>query len=418
MNEKNPEEIAYRRKAFKLFDQGKSVAQIRNLIPRSGSWVYKWKRRFAHQRWHALDSLPKAPHSSAHQYPQSTVDLVLRLRQQFARSSVGLIGARAIRQEVKRRHLLRVVPSVVTINRWLKQASLIPTASLPGEDPYYPQPHLPENCVLLSCDWISRYLEGGEKPYALHTIDAQTHALCQTISTDKTTEALSHHILQAFTELGLPDFLQIDNDGAFTNLGKNQRVFGRFLRLLLYLGVEPLFIPPGEPKRNSLVEGVNHLWARSFFDKAHFTSGAQLKRKSPKFLSWYDSYAPPRLGGLSVEEAQRGVKRRKLKARERRSLPDHLTLTAGRIHFIRRVDERGEIRLLNESWKVSKRLGGEYVWATVDLTTQRLQLSYRKSDRARAKLIKQYDYGVAEPVKRLLPQYRRRLRRVKVLGIM
>jgi len=418
MNEKNPEEIEYRRKAFKLFDQGKSVAQIRRLIPRSGSWVYKWKRRFAHQRWHALESLPKAPHSSSHQYPQSTVDLVLRLRQQFARSSVGLIGARAIRQEVRRRHLLRVVPSLVTINRWLKQAGLLPTANLPGEDPYYPQPHLPENCVLHSCDWISRYLEGGEKPYALHTIDAQTHALCQTISTDKTTDALIHHILQAFTELGLPDFLQLDNDGAFTNLGKHQRVFGRFLRLLLYLGVEPIFIPPGEPKRNSLVEGVNHLWAQSFFDKDHFTSVAQLKRKSPKFLSWYDSYAPPRLGGRSVAEAQRGVKRRKLKERERRSIPDHLPLTAGRIHFIRRVDERGEVRLLNESWKVSQRLVGEYVWATIDLTEQHLQISYRKSDRAQAKRIKQYDYGVAEPGKRLLPQYRRRARRVKVLGIL
>jgi putative transposase len=417
MNEKNPQEITYRRKAFKLFDQGKSVAQIRNLIPRSGSWVYKWKRRFAQRRWHALDSLPKAPHSSAHKYEQSTVKLVLRLRQHFARSAVGLIGARAIRQEVLRRRLLRRVPSILTINRWLKQAGLIPTASRPEADPYYPQPRLPEDCVLLSCDWISRYLAGGEKPYALHTIDARTHALCQTISTAKTTESLLHHILQAFTEMGLADFVQIDNDGAFTNLGKNQRVFGRFLRVLLYLGVEPLFIPPGEPKRNSLVEGVNHLWAQSFFDKAHFPSVAHLKRKSPQFLAWYDRYAPPRLGGLSVGEAKRGVKRRRLKVSERRAIPHPLPLTQGRIHFIRRVDERGEIRILNESWKVSKRLAGEYVWATVDLKEQRLKITYRKSERAQAKLIKQYDYCVAEPVKRVLPQYRRRARRVKVLGI-
>lgn len=417
MNEKNPEEIAYRRKAFKLLDKGKSVAQIRKLIPRSGSWVYKWKRRFEQKRWQALDSLPKAPHSSAHPYAPSTVKLVLRLRQHLARASVGLIGARAIRQELRRRRLLRVVPAMVTINRWLKQAGLIPTASLPGEDPYYPQLHLPEPCALLSCDWISRYRKGGEKPYALHTIDAQTHALGQTIRTDKSTASLLHHILQAFTELGLPDFLQIDTDGAFTNLGKQSRVFGRFIRVLLSLGVEPLFIPPGEPHRNSLVEGVNHLWARSFFDKNPFTSVAQLKRKSPKFLSWYDRYAPPRLGGLSVGEAKRGVKRRKLTARERRSIPDQVPLIAGRLHFIRRVDKRGAIRLLNESWKVSKRLGGEYGWATVDLTVQRLTIYYRKSERAQAKLIKQHAYGVAAPVKRVLPQYRRRARRVNVLRI-
>jgi putative transposase len=417
MNEKNSEEIAYRRKLFKLFDQGKSVAQILPLIPHSRSWVYKGKRRFAHQRWHAVDSLPKAPHSSAHQYAQSTVTLVLRLRRHFVRSAVGLIGARALRQELLRRRLLRVVPALGTIKRWLKQAGLIPTASLPAEAPYYPQPHLPEDYVLLSCDWLSRYLEGGEKPYAMHTIDAQTHALCQTISTDKTTEALLHHILQAFTELGLPDCLQLDNDGAFTNLGKRVRVFGRFTRLLLYLGGEPLFIPPGEPKRNSLVEGVTHLWVQSFFDKAHFTSVAHLKRKSPKFCSWYETYAPPRLGGRSVAEANRGVKRRKLTASERRSIPEQLPLTAGRIHFIRRVDERGEIRLLNEQRKVSKRLAGEYVWATIDLKEQRLQLYYRKSARAQAKLLKQVAYPIAEPVKRVRPRYRRRARRVKVLRL-
>jgi hypothetical protein len=118
-----------------------------------------------------------------------------------------------------------------------------------------------------------------------------------------------------------------------------------------------------------------------------------------------------------VGEAKRGVKRRRLKVSERRAIPHPLPLTQGRIHFIRRVDERGEIRILNESWKVSKRLAGEYVWATVDLKEQRLKITYRKSERAQAKLIKQYDYCVAEPVKRVLPQYRRRARRVKVLGI-
>lgn len=417
MKEKNLEEIRYRRTAFKLFAKGKSVAQVLTRLPRSRTWGYKWKQRFEAERWEALDSRSKAPHTASHQYADSTIKLVLRLRQHLERSAVGLICARAIRRELMCQRLLRRVPSLPTINRWLKQAGLRRPTSAPAAQPYYPQPHLPAALVLQACDWTVRYLAGGEKPYVMHTLDVRTHALGQTISTDKTTEALCHHILAAFTELGLPDLLQIDNDGAFTGLGKSRRGVGRFVRVLLYLGVEPIFLPPGEPKRNGLVEGIHHLWARSFFDKDHFASVSQLKRKSPKFLSWYEQYEPPRLGGLSVAAAKRGVQRRRLKQRERHAIPEELPLTAGRLHFIRRVDAQGQIRLLTESWKVSKRLVGAYVWATVNLKEQSLKISYRKSERAKAKLVKQFGYHIAEPVKRLQPQYKRRARRVKVLRI-
>lgn len=406
MNEKNLEEIRYRRQAFKLFAKGQSVAQVLTPLPRSRTWGYKWKQRFEAERWEAWDSRSKAPRTSAHQYKDSTVKLVVRLRQHLERSSVGLVCAREIRREVLRRRLLRRVPSLPTINRWLKQAGLIRPASAPAAQPYYPQPHLPAEVVLHACDWTARYLAGGEKPYVMHPLEVSTHALGQTISTDKTTEALCPHMLAAFTELGLPDLLQIDNEGAFTGLGKRRRGVGRFVRRRLYLGVEPIFLPPGEPKRNGLVEGIHHLWTQSFFDKTHFASVAHLKRKSPTFLAWYEHYEPPRLGGVSVKAARRGVPRRRLTQRERHAIPEELPLTAGRLPFIRRVDERGQIHLLNESWKVSKRLVGEYVWATVALKAQRLPIAYRKSERAKAKLLKQCAYPITEPVKRLSPQYK------------
>src|SRR5215831_11900041 len=100
MNEKNVEEIRYRRAAFKLFDKGKSVAQVLTRLPRSRTWGYKWKQRFAVERWEALDSRSKAPHTASHQYEDSTLKLVLRLRQHLERSRVGLVCAREIRREV------------------------------------------------------------------------------------------------------------------------------------------------------------------------------------------------------------------------------------------------------------------------------------------------------------------------------
>ena len=47
MNEQHAQEIAYRRLACQLFDKGKSATQILRQIPRSRSWLCKWKPRFA-----------------------------------------------------------------------------------------------------------------------------------------------------------------------------------------------------------------------------------------------------------------------------------------------------------------------------------------------------------------------------------
>jgi len=419
MNEKNSDEIAYRRQAFKLFDKGKSTTQILQSIPRSRPWLFKWKRRFRERGWKALDSFAKAPHSSPQQYDPQVVALVLRVRRRLDRARVGMVGARAVFLELKRERLCTDVPAVSTIKRWLRDAGFFQAKTEEKEAAYYPAPQFAQGLQYVSMDWVARYLEGGEKVFCFHTLDHLTHALCQSISTSKTTDVACRHLVQSARELGMADFLQVDNDAAFTGLGRNTRVFGRFVRLALYLGMELIFIPPAEPKRNSLVERVNGLWIGGFFDKDHFASVSDLKKKRGKFLRWYETYAPPSLDGLTVKEARRAnVRRRKLRTSEADSLPEALPLTAGRVHFIRRVCERGRIEILKESFRVSKRLRGEYVWATIDLPHQKLSIYHRRSDRTTAKLVKEHPYKVEEKVEKLRPQFRRPGRRVGVLQIM
>src|SRR5262249_23670561 len=160
--------------------------------------------------------------------------------------------------------------------------------------------------------------------------------------------------LDGCSQLGLPDLLQLDNDAAFTGLGRAPGVFGRFVRLALYLGLELLFVPPGEAKRNHVVERVHGTWAESFWNKNHFTSRRDLDRKSPKFFAWYENYAPDALGGLTIKQAARQLRCQKLLRRQIAHIPEALPLTAGRLHFIRQVDAQGEIQILKEPGKVSK----------------------------------------------------------------
>ena len=98
-------------------------------------------------------------------------------------------------------------------------------------------------------------------------------------------------------------------------------------------------------------------------------------------------------------------------------LPNELPLTAGRLHFVRPVSAGGEIQILKEPWKVSRSLAGQYVLATLDLRRQELLIYHRRSTRADAHLIRQYESEVDEPIKLLLLEYRRRGRRPDMLTI-
>jgi putative transposase len=409
MDKENRDEIAYRRLAVRLTIKGKRPCEILKQVPRSRQWLHKWQGRFEHYGWAGLASRSRQPHHLPHQYASSAHTVVLRVRRRLQCTCVGLVGARPVRQEILRARLLRPVPAVATIKRWLKAAGLSQKVPPVPEKVYYPEPRLGENGVLHGMDWIARYLEGGEKVFVFHTLDAQTRVLGQTIRRDKTVASVLDHVLAVWQRVGLPDVLQLDNDSAFTGGGKAPRRFGVLVRLALYLGIELLFTPPAEPKRNGMVEGLNGLWAKSFWARNHCGSVAEVVRKSRQFTDWYAHvYCPPALEGLTPAQAQRAVKRQRLTPAQARVLPERLPITAGRLHFIRRVSAAGEISFLGERWKVSKRLAHEYVWATVITHAQRLEIYHRRSERGETRLIKAYAYALPERVRRLRPEFRRR----------
>jgi transposase len=419
MDDKNSDGILHRRRAIRLTMQGKRPCEILKRIPRSRVWLYKWQRRYEEEGWAGLAGYSRRPHTSPQAYPKKAHVLVLQLRRKLARSSIGLVGARAVRQEILKWRLLRTVPCEATIKEWLQDAGLTQNAHAAPQRSYYPEPHFAQETVWHLMDWTARYIEGGQKVFVFHTVDAQTRGLAQTIRSDKTTASVVAHGLEVWRELGLPDFLQLDNDSAFTGGEKTPRRVGVFVRLCLYLGIELIFIPPAEPKRNSLVESVHGLWARSFWGRNHFRSFPQVLHKGPKFTDWYaHHYCPPGLHGLTPAQAQKHAERRRLTKAQTRAVPAPLPVTAGRLQFIRRVSPAGEIGFLGETWKVGKRLVGHYVWATVVTDAQQVEIYWRCSERATARLVKVFAYAIAETVHNLRPEFHRRRRRPSLVKIL
>ena len=399
------DELHRRRQAIRLWLKGTRPKDFLRHVQRSWAWFSKWRQRFRQQGPSGLKSRPRRPRRTPTACAPRIVRLIVQTRRHLARQRVGLIGPRAIRRELRQLKLGRHLPWVPTIKRVLRAQGLV-TRPLQPTGVYCPRPLAIVDGCLHATDWTCRYLENGPKVYAFHTLNLRTRACAQTIAADKSTITVIVHLVDTWKTLGIPQFLQLDNDAAFCGGYKVPRVFGQFVRLCLYVGLELIFLPVAEPERNGEIEQLNRLWGHAFFDKRHFGSVRHVGRASPTFVQWYlTRYAPPHLGDQTPAQAQRREGRRRLTARQIAQLPDPLPITAGRIHFIRQVTPQGTISLLNETWTAGQRLAGKYVWATITTHRRRLEIWYRRSAQHDSQLRKTFDYGISEPVARLRPEY-------------
>jgi len=406
MDEKKARKL--RRRAVRLWLQGISPQAIAERLQRSKRWIHKWCQRYLRRgrAWARSDS--RCPHQSF-RYDAKTRAMVIRLRKRLMKSSVGLIGPKEIQTILQQERLLKRVPSISTIQRILHEAGLIDAGGSPPAV-YFPQSTARADYVLYEMDWTLRYLRGGTKVYAFHTLDLETRALQQTLSQDKTSQSVRRHLLEVWQRLGLCNGLQMDNDAAFCGGYKVARVIGSLVRLCLFVGVEPIFIPVREPARNGAVEQVNGLWGGKFWQRHRFANWAAVLRAKPRFDHWYgELYRPPSINGQTVAQASLQVERGRLTARQVAALPadEELPITAGRVHFIRRVNEAGDINILNETWHVDRRLAGRYVWATVVTHERVLRIYHKRDEQAPVRVVKTFSYSFHEPVVALRAEFKR-----------
>jgi len=404
MDEK--QEFQRRRRAIRLWLKGTSPKTILEKLHRSRFWLSKWQKRFTQHDPSGLHSQSRRPHQTPTAYSARWTRWIVQTRRRLVKQKVGLIGPVAIRRELHKQDLGQPLPSLSTIQRVLKAQGLIamPSEARPA---YFPKPLLTLDGVLHALDWTCRYLEGGPKVYAFHTLNLRTRACFQTIATDKSSATVIGHCLNTWKSLGIPGLLQLDNDAAFCGGYKAPRVFGQVVRLCLYFGIELIFLPIAEPECNGEIEAFNGLWGGpAFWTRHHFASVGRVAHASPAFIQWYltDS-VPPALNGLTPQQAQRHESQQRLTASQLANLPDPLPITAGRLHFIRKVKPDGTLAVLNETWKVGKRLAGKYVWVTIITHCRRLEIWYQRSAKHDWRLLKTRTYEIPETVARLNPEF-------------
>lgn len=413
MMDTHTSEQALRQEAIRRRLQGERRCDICQALERSPSWFTKWWGEYRRHPQTDFRDRSRVPHTSPHQIPPSVEQAILNLRQLFEEAATpetkyGLIGHRVIRAELARLQI-QPLPSHSTIQRILARQGLTHPRGVAGDTAYYPEWRAWAPHAIYATDLITRHVRGGEEIQNFHTLDHFTHAVHLSPYADKTTPQACRHLLSCWADLGLPFIQQFDNETAFSGGYTHPRVIGRVVRLCLFVGIEPLFIPVYEAQRNYWIESFHSLWVSAFWSRQEFRDLAQVQAEVPTFRRWYHTrYQPPCLQGQTPAQMCRGTHPTRLLAPLRRLIADPLPITAGRIHFVRKVDVKGEIHLLNEAWPVGTHWIGEYIWATVDTAAQRLSFWHKKTADTDWKQLKTRPFKLTQPVQPLLPAFRRK----------
>jgi hypothetical protein len=255
-------------------------------------------------------------------------------------------------------------------------------------------PHyLPGRGRCVSCfnaiDVVSRYPAG--KPFLRkRSLDAA---------------AFLTHVWQ---ELGLPAYTQLDNEACFSGGFTHPAVLGKVLRLGLFVGTELVYSPFYHPQSNGTVERFHQEYSHHVWDKHHLPDFETVQLHSPSFFDLYrQSRHHSALDGDSPIERHLTLPAHRLP--DDVQFPKRLPLTAGRVHFIRPVNENRKITVLNLEWDVPRAKPNQGVWATLEFTLRgaRLYVYDAAPDAHRRTLLASHPFPLKEPVHPLQPRFQR-----------
>ena len=182
-------------------------------------------------------------------------------------------------------------------------------------------------------------------------------------------------LLRCWKAIGLPDFLQLDNELSFRGSNRYPRSPGLVIRLCLYHGVQPVFIPLGEPWRNGAIEKFNDTYNKKFFRRQWFVSYSMLKRQSKNFQRFHNKHHRYScLNGITPLEVARKDEYRPIKIGGNTKLPDLDSVPDGNIILIRFVRSNRLLDIFGEKFEVSKSLVYSYVKAVIVTEIGSLQI--------------------------------------------
>lgn len=182
-------------------------------------------------------------------------------------------------------------------------------------------------------------------------------------------------LMRCWKAIGIPDFLQIDNELSFRGSNKYPRSFGIVIKLCLHYGIQPVFIPIGEPWRNAVIEHFNDTYSKKFFRRQWFNSYAHLKRQSKNFQTFHNRHHRYScLNGKTPNEFTQCDGFKPLTLGPNTKLTELDEIPDGNIILIRFIRSNRALDIFGEQFQLSKDLVYSYVKAVIVTKIHNLQV--------------------------------------------
>ena len=365
-----------RQRAVERLLQGEAFTVICRSEGVSRGWLYKWWLRHSRDTatWFQDDS--RRPHTQPGRTSVEIEEIVQLVRLELY-NAAQFCGAQAIRWRLEDL-VVHPVPSLRTIGRILARHELTHRRTGRYEPKGVPYPKLDAirpNDVHQS-DFVGPcYLRGGLRFHSLHSLDVSTRRCgVEPLVTGKADVVAGFWAL--WRRLGIPKVEQVDNELCFYGSPAHPRGMGKLIRLCLWHGVEPVFIPLREPWRNGAVEKFNDHWGAKFQRRVDLTTAAELTRESLAVetrhnLQWRYSALAGKTPMQALAATEATLRFPPASEPPREPLPKP---TRGRYHVVRFIRSACEMDVFGERFPVPREAMYAYGWGTIDVRAQSLSL--------------------------------------------
>jgi hypothetical protein len=356
-----------------LIRSGKSLRQAAKEVGRSRSWAKKWWRRFQQrQNWEDLQDQSRTPKHPPTKLPADLRQQIRQTRSELEvlaqeQDEMAYIGAYAIQGHLQE-HRLNILPSISSIERELRAAGMVqPRQKRIVPDVQYPQLHVTEPHQLIQADILPRYLIGGTSIACFNALDIVSRYPSGMQFENRTAHNACKFLVGVWQEQGIPTFQQVDNEGCFCGGYTHAGILGQIVRLALMVGTQLVFSPFYHPESNGFVERFHQDYAQFVWNKVLLPDLSAVRQRSALFFHNYrQSRHHSQLQGRSPIECHLSQPGRSFP--DEFTLPCHLPLTCGQIHFIRATDAQRSIQVLNLNWAVPLAEPQQGVWVTINFS--------------------------------------------------
>ncbi len=368
-----------RKEAIYRHLMGESPSWICRQLRKSRKWFYKWFKRYRGGNPDWFKDQPKIAHHIANRTDEGTENLIVEVRNKLANIKCAQIGANAIQWEIKKLGI--EPPPIWTINRVLKRKGLVSKKRFyESKGKSYPEIIKPSQInTLHQVDLVGpRYIKDDGRFYSLNVIDVCGHKVKINLSRSKRGEEIGNGLISTWKTLGIPQYIQFDNELSFHGSHKYPRSLGLVLKLCLSLGIQPVFIPQGEPWRNGVIERFNDIFDKKFFRTQVFIDFSHLQKEAVVFEDFHNQFHRYSiLGGRTPNEfIQKEGFKPALLPEEFEPSKEPIHIEHGSIHLVRFIRSDRILDIFGEHFHMPQYVVYEYVVATILTEIHSLKVTY------------------------------------------